>query len=100
GCALKPEPTATEQAATTLPNVRVPETWKAFATDTDAVQNGWLHTFGDPALEALVTEALAYNSDLGVAAARVDQAAASVKVAGGALYPAASILGRTGIEDS
>ena len=47
------------------------------------VADRWLATFDDPALSALVAEALAYNADLQVAAARVEQAAGYVKVASG-----------------
>jgi NodT family efflux transporter outer membrane factor (OMF) lipoprotein len=61
-----------------------------------AVDTGWLASFSDPELVALVDEAMAYNVDLAVAAARVEQAAASVKVAGGALWPAASVFGTGG----
>ena len=50
-----------------------------------AVGDRWLATFNDPQLDALVQEALAYNPDLQVAAARVEQAAAYVKVAGATL---------------
>lgn len=100
GCALKPGPTGAELTTQTLPNLRLPEEWSALDTGPDPVLNGWLRSFGDPALEALVNEALAYNSDLQAASARVEQAAANVRIAGGTLYPAASLFGRTGIEDS
>ena len=41
----------------------------------------WLATFADPRLDALVTEAMANNPDLQVAAARVEVAAEYVKLA-------------------
>lgn len=100
GCVLKPAPSEAELTPQALPNMQLPAEWRAFETGPDAIQNGWLRSFGDPALEALVSEALAYNSDLRIAASRVEQAAANVRIAGGALYPALSISGRTGIEDS
>jgi NodT family efflux transporter outer membrane factor (OMF) lipoprotein len=49
--------------------------------------------FGDPQLPKLIDEALQYNADLAVAAARVEQAAASVRVAGGPIYPAVNLTG-------
>ena len=58
-----------------------------------AVGDGWLAAFNDPQLDALVQEALAYNPDLQVAAARVEQAAAFVKVAGATLYPQVNAAG-------
>jgi len=99
GCVLKPEPTAAELAPQTLPNTMVPAAWKAFDTGTSAVENGWLKGFADPRLDALVGEALAYNTDLQSAAARMEQAAANVRIAGGELYPALTVFGRGG-EDS
>jgi NodT family efflux transporter outer membrane factor (OMF) lipoprotein len=60
------------------------------------VANNWLTTFGDPQLEELVAEAIFFNSDLRLAAARVEQAAALVRVAGGKLYPAVGVLARGG----
>src|SRR6185436_16759460 len=60
------------------------------------VSHGWLAVFKDPQLEALVREALLYNPDLQVAAARVEQAAGYVKSAGATLYPQVSALARRG----
>ncbi len=64
-------------------------------------QSGWLKTFGDPALEAIVAEAIAHNPDLLAAAGRVEVAQQLVVVAGAQLRPqvAASIGGRI-IEDA
>lgn len=42
---------------------------------------------GDPALAAVIGEALAHNHDLAAAAARVEQAAARARIAGAALAP-------------
>jgi outer membrane protein, multidrug efflux system len=100
GCVLKPAPTEAELVPQTLPNMHLPQEWRALETGPDAIQNGWLRSFGDPALEALVAEAIKYNSDLRAAAARVEQASANVRIAGGALYPAFTLFGRTGIETS
>lgn len=54
---------------------------------------GWLAHFGDPVLEELVREAWAHNPDLYVAAARFEEAAASLRTAASYLYPQASGTG-------
>ena len=60
----------------------------------------WLATFDDPALSALVAEALLYNADLQAAAARVERASGYVAVASGAIFPsvglAATYSGKSG----
>ena len=60
----------------------MPEQWTAEGAHTGDVETSWLATFGDAQLDALVTEAIQRNGDLRAAAARVEQAAAYVKVAG------------------
>ncbi len=65
----------------------------------------WWKQLGDPVLSGLVTQALAHNTDLGQAAARVEQAAAQVKgtrsyqlpqiSAGATGYPRERILSQT-----
>ena len=93
GCALNPPPTTAELQQQALPHTAVPAAWKADSRTAGAVAAGWLEQFSDPALSALVAEALAYNADLQVAAARVEQAAAYVDVASGALYPTVGVAG-------
>jgi multidrug efflux system outer membrane protein len=95
GCALKPSPDRAELRDTGLPNTKIPATWVAGGAAGE-VQNGWLGTFADERLRALVIEALAQNIDLRVTAARVEQAAAHVRIAGGELYPAVNLLARGG----
>ena len=87
GCALKSPPPREEVAGQALPNFRVQENWSATAASASAVADRWLASFGDAQLDALVAEALAYNADLRVAAARVEQAAAYVRLSGATLYP-------------
>ena len=86
-CALKSPPPREEVAGEALPNFRVQESWSATAASASAVADHWLASFGDAQLDALVAEALAYNADLRVAAARVEQAAAYVRLSGATLYP-------------
>jgi len=94
GCALKAPPPREEVVKQALPNFQVPPAWGS--EPAQAIQHGWLAAFNDPQLDALVREALAHNPDLQVAAARVEQAASYVKVAGATLYPQVSALARGG----
>lgn len=96
GCALKPPPAPEEISSQALPNLNVPPSWTAQAGTSSAVSDRWLMDFNDPQLDALVQEALAYNPDLQVAAARIEQAAAYVRLAGATLYPQVSLLARGG----
>ena len=98
GCALKAPPQHDELARDAVPNLKVPAGWAESGAAGGAVADSWLASFKDPQLEALVREALAYNPDLRVAAARVEQAAGYVKVAGATLYPQVSALARGGGE--
>lgn len=98
GCALKEPPSTAELRQQALPHTAVPPAWAASAASATAaasrpVANRWLATFHDPALEALVAEALAYNADLQVAAARVEQAGGYLKVASGSLLPSVGVAG-------
>lgn len=94
GCAIKDPPTADELRQQTLGHADIPEQWNT--ASTGAVQDGWLREFNDSTLEKLVAEALAYNTDLRVAATRVEQAAGYARVAGAKIYPAVSLLAAGG----
>ena len=96
GCVLPPPPTSEEARSQSLPNLALPGKWTAGPVDSNPVAPGWLALFNDPALEKLVLEAMVYNVDLQVAAARVEVAEANVRAAGGILYPQVSISGRGG----
>jgi NodT family efflux transporter outer membrane factor (OMF) lipoprotein len=91
GCALNPPPTGEALQKEALPHTPVPAAWKGSDIATP-VADRWLATFDDPALSALVDEALVYNADLQVAAARVEQAAGYVKVASGSLLPSVGVV--------
>ncbi len=95
-CALAPPPAAPELVPLAAPNLKAPSTWAAAGAAPGAVADNWLASFQDPQLDALVREALAYNADLMAAAARVEQAAAYVTLAGATLYPQVSLLARGG----
>jgi NodT family efflux transporter outer membrane factor (OMF) lipoprotein len=96
GCALKEPPGREDVQAQALPNLKAPSAWVAGGGASGAVADRWLAAFADPPLETLVAEALAYNPDLQVAAARVEQAAAYVRLSGATLYPQVNLLARGG----
>ena len=96
GCALNPPPTAEELQKQALPHTAVPAAWKAAGGAAAPVTDRWLASFEDPLLSSLVVEALLFNADLQVAAARVEQAAGYVKVASGALLPSVGVFAMGG----
>ena len=100
GCALAPPQKSDEIRAQALPNLSVPASWAASTTLADAPTDDWLASFNDPQLSALVEEALAYNTDLQIAVARVEQAAGYAKLAGSTIYPVVNVLGHGGIGKS
>jgi len=97
GCALKVPPAHDEVVGEALPaTTRIPPAWKAAAA-TSPVADNWLQSFNDPALDALVAEAIANNLDLRIAATKVAIAQQTVIVVGSQLLPhvGAVIGGRT-----
>ena len=95
-CALNQPPPSEELRAKALPNVKTPVQWTSQNGAAAAVADNWLASFNDPALDAIVREAIEYNSDLRMAAARVETAAGYVKLAGATLYPQVNLLARGG----
>jgi NodT family efflux transporter outer membrane factor (OMF) lipoprotein len=95
-CALAPPPSSEDLRPQVLPTTPLPPQWTAGHPGAGNVESNWLATFSDPQLEELVAEAIYFNSDLRLAAARVEQAAALVRVAGGRLWPSVTLLGRAG----
>jgi len=96
GCALNAPPKQEDVRRQSLPNLVVPPQWAEQGGAPGVVMKGWLAGFKDPQLEALVRDALMYNPDLQVAAARMEQAASYVKLAGATLYPQVNLLARGG----
>ncbi|MBT9492080.1 MAG: efflux transporter outer membrane subunit [Paucibacter sp.] len=94
GCALQSPPATQELVASELAHAKPPSAW-AGGGAAGPVQSAWLASFNEPRLLALAEEALAYNQDLRVAAARVDIAATQLQLAGGGLYPELNLVGRT-----
>ena len=89
GCALAPSQEQVERDVNKASRQQVPVApleWTG-ASESGTVQAGWIETFNDPTLTALVIEAQANNRDLAVAAANVDRAWALARQAGAALVP-------------
>ena len=77
------EQAAQQQVAETPPE------WQT-AAESGEVQAGWVESFADPELTALIIEAQENNRDLAAAAANVDIAWALARQAGAALVPSVS----------
>ncbi|WP_370661668.1 efflux transporter outer membrane subunit [Massilia aquatica] len=75
-----------------LSKVTVPDAWRDGPAGSAAVDPQWWRAFGDPALTALVEAALAHNTSVLAAVARVDQARALVTVADSAALPAVNAV--------
>jgi NodT family efflux transporter outer membrane factor (OMF) lipoprotein len=96
GCALKPAPRPEDYQAQAMPAMQLPEHWQAAGTVSQPVAGSWLASFGDTRLDALVAEAIAYNPDLQVTAARVQVAWEHAELADSMLYPQVNLLARGG----
>jgi NodT family efflux transporter outer membrane factor (OMF) lipoprotein len=96
GCALESPPKPDAIRSQSLANVAIPRAWTAGGGATGAVADDWVAAFDDVELTMLVDEALNYNADLQLAAARVELAAAYAKLAGAAIYPSVNLLAHGG----
>ena len=96
GCALKDMPPREEVASQALPNLTPPPQWVAPGGTAGAVGYNWLLSFNDPWLNELVKEAIAYNADLRIAAARVDAAVANLAAVKSPAWPQVNLLARGG----
>lgn len=99
-CALVPEPASERTRSDALTNVSIPDRWRAGDAEADGVERGWLSQFADQHLDRLIDEALVHNADLKSALARVEKAAAQVRLAGGDSYPQLSMIARGGSQGS
>ncbi|MEM1036260.1 MAG: efflux transporter outer membrane subunit [Pseudomonadota bacterium] len=85
--------TATQASLPELPN-----TWAMAQERVGDVEVGWIASFQDPVLTALVEEAQSNNKNLQAAAASVDRANALARQAGAALSP--SVTGIAGASET
>jgi NodT family efflux transporter outer membrane factor (OMF) lipoprotein len=95
-CALPERPPHDDLVKQALPNLAPPPQWAAPGAGQGAVAGNWLAAYADPQLEALVREAIAYNADLRIAAARVDVAIAYLAAAKSPLWPQVNLVARGG----
>ena len=93
GCALKSPPPVADLQKEALPHTAVPAAFKATGGVAAPLAGHWLATFNDPALSALVDEALNFNADLQGAALRVERAGGYLKVASASLLPSVDLFG-------
>lgn len=75
-----------------VPQERVPEGW-ASAIATPNAKSARFEDFGNAELKQLITQALAHNTDLAEALARIEQARASTVIAGSGVYPSVEASG-------
>jgi multidrug efflux system outer membrane protein len=93
GCATKAPPSQAEILAEVLPETTViPGKW-ASAAEAGQVPDGWLKSYNDPQMEAVVGEALKNNLGLRAASANLDAAAAAATIAGARLKPTVGLGG-------
>ena len=93
-CAVKKPPSTTQTMNNALPpTTKIPEQWTAQGTSAAPVETGWLKSFNDPQMEAVVAEALKNNLDLQAAATRVPVAANVVTEVHAQMMPIVSVVG-------
>lgn len=90
------EEEASVAAQESLPEI--PNAWAMAQERVGDVKVGWIASFNDPTLTALVEEAQLNNKDLQAAAANVDRAKAVARQAGAALQP--SVTGVAGASET
>ena len=98
GCALQPPPKPEETRVLAIGETDVTTPWRAGKQVPGTVQDNWLASFNDAQLDALVEEAVQRNPDLRIAASKVEQATAQLRIAEAARRPQISIVGTGGIK--
>ncbi|CAM3054311.1 efflux transporter outer membrane subunit [Corallococcus sp. ZKHCc1 1396] len=94
GCPTHAPPRGREVVKKALVHTSLATAWTSPGAQEGGVRDGWLATFQDAQLQALVVEALGHNPDLRSAAARVEQALALLGVARSGLLPSVDVEGR------
>ncbi|HEU4653999.1 MAG TPA: efflux transporter outer membrane subunit [Steroidobacteraceae bacterium] len=75
------------------PELPLPSALPAPAATAADLPDPWWTIFGDTALNSLIEEALAHNTDVAIAAARVEQARASLRIANADRLPSLDVQG-------
>lgn len=68
--------------------VAMPSTWRDGMPASENIGSDWWRQFNDPQLNRLVEGALAHNTDLLIAASRIEEANATLRQARAGLFPA------------
>src|SRR5277367_1764859 len=93
-CAVKKPPSTSQAIKDALPpTTAIPEHWSSPDTSSAAVETGWLKSFNDPQMEAIVAEALKNNLDLQAAATRIVVAANIVTEVRAQMLPIIGVQG-------
>lgn len=97
-CSVQQPPETLDMAREALPETtEIPGDFREAADAAKGeVEDGWLESFGDPGLEAIVSEAIENNLNLRAAVAKVDAAAGFATQAGAELKPAVGLGGQAG----
>ncbi|MFP2906766.1 efflux transporter outer membrane subunit [Pyxidicoccus sp. 3LFB2] len=94
GCPTRAPPRGQEVVQQALVHAPLATTWASPGAAEGGIQDGWLATFQDAQLQALVAEAIGHSPDLRSAAARVEQASALLGVARAGLFPSVDAAAR------
>ncbi len=98
GCAVTSPPAPEHIRDDALQDTEIRAAWSAAAPTEGVISDNWLASFADPQLDALVSEAIARNLDLRVAATRVEQSAAHARIARAAVLPSLNLVGTGGVK--
>jgi NodT family efflux transporter outer membrane factor (OMF) lipoprotein len=101
GCALTTPPERAEVLQRALPaTTTIPQGWQQAGSLPGEVGDNWLASFNDPQLQAVISEALAHNTDLRQAASTVLIVAQSINLADAQMLPQITgELGETSTRD-
>ncbi|MDR1777154.1 MAG: efflux transporter outer membrane subunit [Desulfovibrio sp.] len=80
------------------PGQDIPAQWRKVDIGPAPLESDWWSRFNDPALTALINEALRDNQDLAQSLAKIDSAAAQAGVAASALFPSVAGAGQAGAQ--
>lgn len=87
-CDIAPAPQKDALLDEALPqSTDIPAAWSSAGANQSVVGDHWVASFRDPKLTALVDEAIANNRDLVAAAAKVEAALQSARIAGAPILP-------------
>jgi outer membrane protein, multidrug efflux system len=97
-CAVKKPPSTSQAIRNALPpTTTIPPTWTSPDTSSAPVETGWLKSFSDPQMEAIVAEALKNNLDLQAAATKIVVAANIVTEVRAQMLPIIGVTGTASI---